>query len=641
MRRIFAFLLGLSLLALPSAFVRAQAAAHAEIVSVDAGRFPQVAALVDVFDANGRFMEGLQPANLRAYEDGQPRSVDTVTKSDVPVQLVVAVNPGPGLAVRDGMAIPRFTRVVETLSQWVNAQPPKSKDDLSLVSLSGSLITHASAKDWFVSLDSFKPDFRNTTPNLQTFSIALDTVSAPTPQPGMKRAILFITPHMDDPNIDNTIAPLIQRAIGAKVRVFVWFVDAEIYFSTASANAFKSLALQTNGSFFTFSGREVFPDLDIDLAPLRQVYTLTYTSSLTTSGEHKFGIDVESPQGTIHAPEETFSVDIQPPNPIFVSPPLQIKRQPPADDPYNGEMLLPAQQNIEIIVEFPDGHPRDLKRTALYVDGQVVDENTSKPFETFSWDLSVYNVGGQHLITVEAEDTLGLQKSSMGIPVTLSVVQPPRGIQALLGRYRSHLVLGAMGFAGVALLAILLMGRSGGDLFKKRREKRKRFEDPVTQPVATLTAPADLRSSATKKSKTMPRRAAWLQAAPRATRVPEAPAYLHRLTNGGEPASVLPIPLLEKDLTFGTDPVQCTRVLDDPSISPLHARIKQTPDGSFIIYDHGSVAGTWVNYEPVTREGRLLAHGDRIHFGQLMYRFDLNQPAAESKPQVIPKKSAP
>ena len=95
--------------------------------------------------------------------------------------------------------------------------------------------------------------------------------------------------------------------------------------------------------------------------------------------------------------------------------------------------------------------------------------------------------------------------------------------------------------------------------------------------------------------------------------------------------------MIEKDMTFGTDPVQSIRVLDDPSISPLHARIKHTEDGIYMIYDHGSVAGTWVNYEPVTREGRRLAHGDRIHFGQLVYRFDLNQPPAESEPKVIKK----
>jgi hypothetical protein len=193
---------------------------------------------------------------MNINEDGEQRSVSGLIESDAAVQLVVAINPGPALAVRDGNAVQRFTKIVEALGQWVGFQPADSRDDLSLVSLSGSLITHANARDWFVSLDSFKPDFRNTTPNLQTLSIALDTVTATTPQPGMKRTILFITPHMDDPNIDTTIAPLIKSAADAKIRVIVWFVDAEQYFVTASANAFKSLALQTSGTFFAFSGKE-------------------------------------------------------------------------------------------------------------------------------------------------------------------------------------------------------------------------------------------------------------------------------------------------------------------------------------------------------------------------------------------------
>src|SRR6266498_3653331 len=151
MRRIFALFLILSLFALPSAFAHAQTGAYAEIASVDAGKFPQITALTDVYDGNGRFIEGLQSADITAYEDSQPHALDTLTEADTPVQLVVAVNPGPGLAVRDGNAVQRFTRAVDVLSQWVNAQPSDSGDDLSLVSLSGSLITHAHTKDWFVS----------------------------------------------------------------------------------------------------------------------------------------------------------------------------------------------------------------------------------------------------------------------------------------------------------------------------------------------------------------------------------------------------------------------------------------------------------------------------------------------------------
>src|SRR5215510_6249804 len=256
MRKLFVLLLSLSLLAVSQLSASAQTAAYAELTGIDPQHFPQVRALLDVYDANGEFISGLEPSALTVYEDGTPREVDKLAESAIPVQIVVAVNPGPALAVRNVNGVPRFNRVVETLSAWSNSLPPEAQDDLSLVSLSGSLINHASARDWLVSLQSFKPDFRNTTPNLQTLAIALDTVVATSRQPGMKRAVLFITPHMDDPNIDNTIAPFIQKAVDSKVRVFVWFLDAEEFNVSPSANAFKSLALQTNGTFFAFSGSQ-------------------------------------------------------------------------------------------------------------------------------------------------------------------------------------------------------------------------------------------------------------------------------------------------------------------------------------------------------------------------------------------------
>jgi pSer/pThr/pTyr-binding forkhead associated (FHA) protein len=115
-----------------------------------------------------------------------------------------------------------------------------------------------------------------------------------------------------------------------------------------------------------------------------------------------------------------------------------------------------------------------------------------------------------------------------------------------------------------------------------------------------------------------------------------APAYLVRLTKNGEPANAAPLSLVERELTFGTDPVQSKVVLDDPTLAPMHARIKRSGEDDFTIHDNGSVAGTWVNYEPVTREGVRLKHGDRVQLGGLIYRFDLHQPPAESEPKVLP-----
>ncbi|HRQ32946.1 MAG TPA: hypothetical protein PLM89_07565, partial [Anaerolineales bacterium] len=259
LRRLLAVFLSGCLLAASSTFARAQTGAYAEVVSVDAQNFPQISAQLNVFNTNGGFESNLTASDLTVYEDDQPLPVDTLTQLDIPAQIVAAVNPAPALDKRDSNGVARFARVVEALGAWANAQSADANDDLSLVSLSGVLISHASAQDWFVSLSAFKPDFRKSTSNLQTLSIALDTVTMPPRQAGMKRAILFITPHLDDPNIDNAITPFIQRAVESKTRVFVWFVDAPDQFVSASANAFKSLALQTNGSFAAFSGVETLP----------------------------------------------------------------------------------------------------------------------------------------------------------------------------------------------------------------------------------------------------------------------------------------------------------------------------------------------------------------------------------------------
>jgi hypothetical protein len=121
MRRLIRFLLTISLLAGTRTFVHAQTAAYAEIVRIDAENFPKVSVLVDVYDANGEFIRGLEPSNITVYEDAQENKADSISESALPVQVVVAVNPGPPLAIRDSNAVPRFERVVDTLHQWADS----------------------------------------------------------------------------------------------------------------------------------------------------------------------------------------------------------------------------------------------------------------------------------------------------------------------------------------------------------------------------------------------------------------------------------------------------------------------------------------------------------------------------------------
>ena len=614
--------------------VRAQGQAEVDLYPADASGFPMVSAFMDVFDASGRFVSGLKAPDATVVEDGNPLPVAELTEQTVPAQIVVAINPGPALAARDPSGIARFQRVVNTLDAWAQGLSSQQPDDLSLATIAGPIIAHAAAKDWRVSLDSFQPDFRSTTPNLQSLSIALDTITSQPPRVGMKRAILFITPHMDDPNIDTLVQPLIQRATQNHVRVFVWFVDADMYSATTSAAAFNTLAMQTGGVFFaTSGGSPQYPNPDSYFAPLRRVYLLKYNSTVSTGGSHTMSVQIKTSAGVIKSGDQPFTVELQPPNPIFVSPQLQIVRAPPQNDPYNTKVLLPTSTQINIIIEFPDGHKRALASTTFFVDGRAVAENKTAPFDKFTWDLSQYQVSGDHKIAVEAVDSLGLSKTSIEIPVTVTVVQAPHGITALFSRFRQYIVVSSIFLAGVVLLLIIFMGRLRL-MFSRARAAQQAQADPLTQTVAAIVeAPSIEKDKKARRGRIALGRK-------------NAPAFLQRLipdpsadsAQTFKSAADSPIPLNEKDVTFGTDAAQSTIVLNDPSISPLHAHITHTDDVNFLIMDAGTVAGTWVNFEPVGKEGHLLRHGDVVHFGKLVFRFELKNAPPPAEPKIVKEK---
>lgn len=610
-----------------------QSLASAILYNVDASNFPTVTAFVDVSDSQGIFASGLKPEAVSATENGQPLPADSFLEMAVPLQLTVAVNQGQALDARDANSISRFQRVSQVLQQWAQARPADLPDDLSLVSQAGPVINHANPADFVVGLGGFQPDLRTATPNLQSLVTALDVVSTQTPRLGMKRAILFITPQMTDPNLAAALEPLIQRAVENRIRIFVWYVDANTTFTTTSAAIFNNLAIQTGGSMFRYSGSERFPDPEVYFSALRRVYLLSYTSQIKSPGEHGLLIQVNLPTNeTVQTAEQRFNLDVQPPNPFPVTPSLQITRQAPEDDPFNTEMLLPQTQEIEIIVEFPDGHPRALTRTTLYVDGVIADERTAEPFDKFTWDLTSYTSSSEHQITVEAVDILGLSKTSMPVPITVTVIKPPSGPAALLARYRTPITFGAIILAGLVLFVILLSGRVKIPTLKKVREERRAQTDPLTQPIPVLAQEPVPAPEAKKPKK---RRILSKKTEPASKSGVDAAASLIRLNPDGQFAEVAPIPMAEKEIVLGTDPVQCTLVLDDPSLSAVHARIRQTDDGGYLLLDNNSIGGTWVNYEPVQRDGVRLMHGDMVNFGQLAYRFMHKSPPPKSSPKVV------
>ena len=167
--------------------------------------------------------------------------------------------------------------------------------------------------------------------------------------------------------------------------------------------------------------------------------------------------------------------------------------------------------------------------------------------------------------------------------------------------------------------------RNGNGDAKSRRKRRAEASDPVTQPVSVKSEPGRNRLS------NWVNRLSW----PQRRETSEATAYLEPLDTVVSDDPINRIPLTASEITLGSDPTQATIAMDEPSITDLHARIRKLDDGRFLILDEGSVAGTWVNYDPVSAEGTKLEHGDIIHLGRIGFCFTYSDANRVPKLKVI------
>ena len=528
------------------------------------------------------------------------------------------------------------------------AQGNDFEDDLSLLTAEGPSVQHVGLASWLDALHSAPTDYRNANPNLQILSQAIDIAADPVAQKGIGRGVLLITP-----NLDRTTIPALQsqaaRAASLNVRVSVWMVSSESFFTTQGALALRDLAIQTGGEFFGFSGEESIPSLESYIEPLRNAYRLRYLSQITTSGTQQFAIQIDSSDFQTTTDLQTFDLQVSAPNPIFVSPPDTIYRSIlPGTAATGARAFTPTMQELEIIIEFPDGHEREIVRSTLYVNGEIVAENTSAPFTKFQWDVSNYKESGRHVLMAEAVDELGLSSVTMETPIEVVVQRPAEGLAATLSENGAIIAVPAVLMAAAVLILVLVFaGRMRPQPQTARgaaiRQRKEREEDPVYQSVldavgngADSGETRSPKSLLTKWASQLPRKLPWPQ---RNVRERGAPyAFLERLINSSEleeTTPTRPIPIRSSEITFGADPKQATLVLEDPSVAPLHARLRRNSGGQVYIQDQQTTAGTWINYDPIDDQESPLQDGDIIHLGKVGFRFKRNGSTERPQPKVI------
>ena len=632
LRRVLLALLGSLLLSPGVVSSSAQSGGQVRLAPVEAASFPRITTYLDVRDTEGNFVYGLEAGDIEILEDEQSRPVSELNLLRPGAQVVLAINPGLAFGIRDAQGLSRYDYMVQALQSWAGVRQGSTLDDLSVVAADGPEATHLDEiEDWLAALDSYQLDARLAVPNFDALGRALEIAADPTVRPGMGRAVLLITAPPDQ-DVAAGLQSLASRANQRGVRIFVWLIASAEQFSSPGAAQLADMAAQTGGVLFPYSGVEAIPSLEEYLEPLRSAYFLAYDSGIVASGLHQLVVNVRRENLDVSSAAHEFELEVLPPEVAFVSPRREIKRSSAVEGSADPTDLVPRMETFEALIAFPDGHPRSLERTTLYIDGKVADENTSRPFDHFSWDLSEYTTTGQHSLKLEVVDSLGLSGTSVDLPVQVSLELPQQNVMATISRNRTMVAALMVAMAGAVLLLVLVLGgqiRPG--LLRNLRKRRRRNIDPVTQPVRMKTEPVPQRAPGWMNRLHWPQR-----------RVPpKAFAYMAHLIESDQSDGSPPIPITNEEITFGRDPLQAIQVLEDPSVDALHARLRREADGSFRLLDEGSTAGTWINYMPVSRDGARLEHGDLVHIGRIGFRFSEREPERIRKPVITPEEPNP
>lgn len=605
------------------------AAAQGEVAAVlsapQLDQFPTISAYLDLRDNQGHFIHGLESEDLRVLEDEKSLPVSQLEELRPGAQIVIGVAPGPTFAVRNSQGISRYDYILEALTNWANSRRGTTIDDWSVVSTLGQEVAHSDdPSDWLEALSFDEEKMRETEPGVEALYQAVALASDPTPRDGMGRAVLYITPVLPG-SLD--LQNLSARAQELGIRIYVWLVTPVGAPLPPAAVQLTELSVLTGGDFANLTGEEEVPDPEAYVEPLRNIYKLSYNSQIGGSGEHTITVEAQTGAGTVSSQARSFSIEILPPNPAFLSHERHIVRMPPPSEDMPAYEIpvseyLPLQDELQILIEFPDGILRSIDSATLFVDGKIEQTRTAPPFDQFTWDISQYDVTGEHMLQVRVRDELGLEGTSMEtfVQVEVDPVQPTL-IQSLM-RYRGPLSALAAVVAGAGVLLALIIGRrirpksiSLPANWQKRRQERLAQKKPQ------------------EESGLLPE---WVNRLHWPLRTPAVPAqaFLTPMPDDDRPTPGA-VPIAAEEITFGSDPSAATLFLEDASVDALHSRLVHR-DGEYWVKDEGSLAGTYVNYYPVGAEGVVLEHGDMVHVGRVGFRFTLRNPDTQRKPVITP-----
>ena len=573
-----------------------------EVLPPDTENFPTMTITFRMVGVNKTQEFGLQVDDLQVIEDEEPVPVTALSEEKKGVSFTLVINGTRDLDIRDSSGVSIYEKLSSSLVNWASTRETRPGDAWSFVTAEGPITRHVpESSSWVSALQDYQPDFRNMTSDLNSLETGLRLTKNRIVPFGVDKVLLYITPPPAPDQISG-IRDLTQEAIRGNIHVFVWMVGDPYFLTNEQGQSLVEMSAATRGEFFHFTGENPIPDPQDYLSPLSFVYTLTYESGIRERSTYPVRVDADIEGETISGESTPFYIDIQPPNPILLSPPSTITRQPQPVNENGQQGYFPDRYVLDVVVGFPDGYEREIVASRLFVDGRLEDIRSEPPFEVLSWDLSGYVSAREHTIQVEVEDALGLSARTIETPVQIAVVDAGSEVQSS-GRRMAWIIVGSILLSAFVLFVIWLLQRW------------------------------------------------WVRSKPLNVRgfLSNLNPLEHSVKLGSAKweakAALLPMGILEenwegeshfitlKGLTIGSNPAKSDLVLEGTDVADVQANLFWKED-AFWLTNLSPSNGTWLNYERIGTEPVRIQTGDSLHFGTVGFRFTLLEKPETSRIRI-------
>lgn len=613
---------------------------------VDYSKFPTVSVNAIVSDDTRSRVEGLLAADFVLKEDGDSVAF-TVSEAEMGIQVVFVLDASADTRRNGASGYTRLEEGKQIIYNFAENHMVEGLDQIAVLAPASSTEIQkvAPLPDDPANFSPFKNTVRDgtylydipqgisNTPLNDLVSGALKMLEESESE--LHRAVVVISDGIDTIS-DREVADIVRTANSLNIPIYTMIFGPKSNWGGQAESNMKRLSLDSHGAHYQVSAETAKPDpietiieqtaeqVYEKLDSQRTQYVLTYTSGIFSAGSHELSLSAGGKSN-----KTSLSINVRPPQITILQPAPGINIERRTDDPeVSVQDIEPRTQVVDFEVSWPDGYQREIASVDLLVDGVAVTDACVPPCNQIIWNLTSLS-GGSHSIRVRVRDQQGQEAESSEVPLNITIITPtpvpsptatpyPTPVPVAVpvsceDQYtgmtrivRCNPEIWSLAALLIALFALLLA------VFVIRR--RPQVISSVVNKVKEITEPFFLDKDKAKSNR-------------------ETKAVLIILE--GDDPTRKPIELVGDNIRMGRDEALAQIVLNDRSVSRLHARISEEGDRKggvrFMLYDEGSTSGTYVNYEPVGINGQWLQHDDIINLGRVRMQFKLRDRMAGGK----------